>query len=114
MQPNAYRSELFSGVSADETSAVRDVSPFNCLVVCLTGTGTTSGGVITIEEADEITHAGTWSLITTVNASDITGGKTFLYHVAGGGGIFAFGALRVRISDAITGGGTVAAVLRGN
>lgn len=114
MQPNPYRSVLFEAQTATTVAAARDVSPFNCLLVFITGTGTTSSGVITIEEADDVGYTGTWSAITTVNASDVSGGKTFGYHVAGGGGIFAFGAIRVRISTTIGGGGSITAVLRGN
>lgn len=81
-------------------------------VVYLTSAGTTSGGVVTIEEADwdpvsASAYAGTWSSITTVNASAFTGGVQSAYHLPG----FAYANVRARISSTITGGGTVSAVI---
>ena len=109
MQPNPYRSVVLSAVSADESAGARDVSSFTHLVIFLTGTGTTSSGVITIEEADQVDHAGTWSAITTANASDVTGGATKAIHLT----VAGYGALRIRVSTVIGGGGTITAVLRG-
>lgn len=81
-------------------------------VVYLTSAGTTSGGVVTIEEADwdpvsASAYAGTWSSITTVNASAFTGGVQSAYHLPG----LAYANVRARISSNITGGGTVSAVI---
>lgn len=83
--------------------------------VALQGTGTTSGGAVTIEECyydPEVTrggYTGTWSTITTVNASDITGGKQVVVHVAA-----SVWALRARISSDITGGGSISGWAWGN
>jgi hypothetical protein len=88
---------------------------FTYLTIYLTGNGTVSSGVVTIEEADfnaaaEPVYTGTWSSITT-----ITGGTGLLsntqtaVHLAEG----CYGYVRVRISTVIGGGGTVTAVIRG-
>lgn len=83
--------------------------------IALQGTGTTSGGVITIEECyfdPAVTpsgYTGTWSAITTVNASDITGGKQVVVHVAA-----SIWAVRARISSDITGGGSISGWAWGN
>src|SRR5215813_8407376 len=64
--------------------------------------GTTSGGVITIEEAADPSYTGTWSTLTTVNASDFSGGAEKDVHASG-----LLRAVRARISSNITGGGTI-------
>ena len=57
--------------------------------IYVTGTGTTSSGVVTIETADinpallDAGYTGTWSPITTVNASDVSGGKQKVVTVSG-------------------------------
>lgn len=72
-----------------------------------TSVGTTSGGTILIEEADwaDTTppYSGTWSQIASISASTFTGGAQLAYHV----GDSAYAYVRVRISSAITGGGTI-------
>lgn len=74
--------------------------------------GTTSGGTLLIEEADwgpqENDFAGTWSTIQTVLASSFTGGIQLAVHIAD----CSYGFLRVRISSAITGGGSVLVSMR--
>lgn len=70
--------------------------------------GTTSGGTVLIEEADfdpatDKGYEGTWSTVATVLASSFTGTVMLAQHY----GPVAWGALRVRISSAITGGGTI-------
>lgn len=76
------------------------------LTIFMLSTGTTSGGTISIEEAfwlpDTPVYAGTWSVITTVNASTFTGGASVVIHAPG-----SFWKVRARISSNITGGGTV-------
>ncbi len=83
------------------------------LTVAVEGTGTTSSGVVTIEEAyydpNGLVYAGTWGPIATVNASDVTGGKQLVTHIAG-----SFWAVRVRVSTTIGGGGSVTVVAWGN
>ncbi len=85
------------------------------LTVVVQGTGTTSSGVVTIEEAyydadhGDPTYGGTWAPIATVNASDVTGGKQQVTHAAG-----SFWAVRCRVSTTIGGGGSVTVVAWGN
>lgn len=117
MKLGFLRVPLLNDASVDETTS----TPVNCLgytyiTIYLTGNGTTSSGVITIEEADfnpsnELNYTGTWSEIGTMNASDVDGGKQLAYHVGGPGGAFAFSQVRTRISTAIGGGGSVDTVL---
>jgi hypothetical protein len=111
-QVGPFRSVLLDTVTAG-TGQV-DASPFSELTFYLTSVGTTSGGTVSLEEADwnpsgGTPYTGTWSVITTVNASTFTGGTQIAYHVAAPG---AFGFIRARISSAITGGGTVSVTLR--
>jgi hypothetical protein len=76
--------------------------------------GTTSGGVLLIEEADydadggEQVYSGTWSTVQTINASSFTGTAQLAVHISP----VSYGFFRVRISSAITGGGTVVVTLR--
>lgn len=113
-----FRQVALNAVTVDETTG----SPINCagypyLVAYVTGTGTTSSGVITFEEADysdepynnAVPYTGTWSSITTVNASDVTGGAQKAIHFT----VAAYGWVRARISTAIGGGGSITVVMRG-
>lgn len=68
------------------------------------GTGTTSGGTLKIEEASRSGYSGTASQIgSDVSASSFTGLAQLAVHVNSN----AFAFVRVRISSDITGGGTV-------
>lgn len=69
--------------------------------VYLYGAGTVSGGTVVVEEAHDETYAGTWSVIQSVTASTLNGAGLAI-HI---GGYVA--ALRVRVSSAITGGGSI-------
>ena len=73
--------------------------------------GTTSGGTILIEEADwsekEQAYSGTWGTIQTISASTFTGGAQLPVHIMD----CSYRYLRVRISSAITGGGSILASL---
>lgn len=90
-----------------ETDAVCE--PVNCLgytevAIYVTGVGTITGGELTIETAwwnpaTETTYTGTWSAITTVTASDVSGGKQ--KHVPLTDSAYLW--IRTRISDAIVG-----------
>lgn len=109
-----FRVVVLTAVTAG-TSVPVNVSAYNTPVVYLSSTGTTSGGVVTIEEADYDPSAGqiytgTWAPITTVNASTFTGGAQAAYHCAVG----SYRFLRVRVSSAITGGGTITASVAGS
>ena len=112
----ATRVVQFTGVSDDETIGTWvDCSQSPYVVVFIKGTGTTSSGVITIEEVDYDPHTQvitgqTPSSITTVNASDVSGGLQKAIHLTVG----AYAFVRCRISTAIGGGGTVEAVIRAN
>lgn len=94
--------------SADETLGTPIyMSGRSSVSFTLQSNGTTSGGNITIEQAsyaDPINiYTGTWSTITTIAASSFTGGMQRTVNITGLAGTW----VRVRISDAITGGGTV-------
>jgi hypothetical protein len=75
------------------------------------GSGTITGGTLLIEEADygddESPYSGTWSQLTSIACSDVTGGAQKGVHLNLG----AYGYLRARISSAVTGGGAIAVVL---
>lgn len=92
--------------------------PIDCtgrpyVTVYVAGTGTISGGVVTIEESDSDPnttpggYTGTWSAVTTVNGTDATGGAQKAAHLT----VSAYHFVRVRLTDAITGGGSVTVVL---
>lgn len=104
-------SKLITAQSADETlSQWIDVRGRTALTFYIIGNGTTSSGVITLDESvfvDDQPYGGTPSAITTVNASTVSGNNQSAIHVAVG----AYGWVRARISTAIGGGGTVSVVL---
>ena len=100
--------------TTDETLGTPfDASQTPYVTAYVIGTGTTSSGVVTFEEADwsdtETPYAGTWSSIGTVNASDVTGGAQKASHFAAA----AYRYIRPRITTAIGGGGSVTVVLVG-
>ncbi len=103
----------FTGVTVDETTSI-PLFPNSHMAaaIVIIGNGTTSSGVVTIEEAfwtdEQMPYSGTWSVITTVNASDVTGGAQKVIHVAPN----ALFPIRVRISTVIGGGGGISAALR--
>lgn len=104
MQPNAYTSLILDTATADESAGVRDMSGFDRIVTYITGTGTISGGTLVIEEAASVGYTGTWAAIgSSVTLSDISGGKAAAVHLSDG----AYRAIRWRLSDAVTGGGSV-------
>lgn len=76
------------------------------------GTGTTTGGTVLLETADydpavDPLYSGTWSTVQTIDPNDFTGLKVKAYLIAP----VAYSALRLRISSAITGGGSVSATV---
>lgn len=105
---------LPAGTSADEAQGPPlDLRGYRGGLVTITGTGTTSSGVVTLEEASynpwkEPIYGGTWSAITTVNATDVTGGAQKVVHLTANQ-LPEF--LRVRVSTAIGGGGSIEAVV---
>jgi hypothetical protein len=115
MNAGPRRTALFPASTATTVASIPiESSAYRYHTVYLTSIGTTSGGTITIEEADwdplsGVPYGGTWSIVgTAINASAFTGGATLATRLPVG----AYGFLRVRISGAITGGGTVSAALR--
>lgn len=82
------------------------------IVIALRSIGTTSGGTVSIEEADwgplEQVYSGTWSQIASIAAASFSGGAQLLTHILDS----AFGWVRVRISSPITGGGSIMASSR--
>lgn len=110
------RVELLTGASADETtSRFVDVSHETAITLYVKGTGTISAGVLTIEEADYGQNEmppSACSAIGTVALTAVTDGAQLAYHIGGPGGVFAYGSIRVRISTAVSGGGSVSVVLR--
>lgn len=107
------RVQLLSNVTAG-TSAPLPILGMSILTFYVEGAGTIDGGAVVFEEAawlpDEPPYSGTWSDLTAgtpVDATDVTGGAQLGYHVGGPGGVYAYDYVRARISDAITGGGTV-------
>lgn len=99
------------GVTAGTSQPV-DMSLHGLLSIYLTGTGTITGGTILIEEADyanpAVGYAGTWAQLGTVTATGLTAGAQLVTHLVDA----SYGFVRVRISAAITGGGSITAVLR--
>lgn len=107
--------QCFTDQSADETLGPWiDVRGKAYLVFYCTSTGTTSGGVVSFEEAAPANFTtnsppvfgaatGSYSSITTKNASDFSGGAQVAVHVS----VAAYCFVRARISTAISGGGTV-------
>ena len=105
---------LLSSVIDDETiSQPVDVEGRTSVTFYVTGTGTTSSGVVTLETSMPVgsatnpqevqDYAGTWSAITTVNASDVTGGQQKFVSISPS----AFSRVRARVSTVIGGGGSI-------
>lgn len=70
--------------------------------------GTTSGGTIIIERAEQADYAGTWQQLDSITAANLSAGSE-------GSGTYAgpVGFMRARISSNITGGGNVTVRLNG-
>lgn len=104
---------VITGVT-DGTSEPVNAAQATQMAFYLKSIGTTSGGTVLIEEADwsgdiDMPYAGTWALIASVAANTFTGSAMAITRPTAPA-CFAF--VRVRISSAITGGGTITAVLR--
>lgn len=100
----------YTGVTSGTSRVIEYPSDNGNLTIWFTSVGTTSGGTLIIEETDLVGSPATWSQIASVSAADFTGGAKKAYHIAAGSGVY----LRVRISSAITGGGTVYVTVSGN
>lgn len=109
-QTGPVRAILLSAVTTG--TGQLDVSNYTYVTFFLQSNGTTSGGTVSLEEADydptSGTYSGTWSVITAINASTFTGGAQTAYHIQAS----AMAVVRARISSNITGGGTVSVTLR--
>jgi hypothetical protein len=68
----------------------------------LTGDGTISAGTAVLEESDDAQYTGTWSQITSVNLTALSGGAKVVVQRDGPSLV-----ARWRITVAITGGGSV-------
>lgn len=101
MQPDRIESNR-TGLIA-EGDSVKLVVNTERVTVYLCGSGTVSGGTVVVEEAHDDAYTGTWSEIETVTASNLNG-AALAVHVDG-----FVGAVRARVSSAITGGGSVTA-----
>lgn len=87
--------------------------PISCdhLIIILRGSGTTSGGTLSIKEASAPDYAGEWSIIQvaesdTIPATELDSDSEKIIHIFG-----TFRAVTVDIIDDITGGGDVSAEL---
>lgn len=99
---NANSDGSYTGVTTG-TSIPIDSQAFDELAFTFESVGTTSGGTLLIEEASRPNYSGTWSQIASVSASSFTGTAQQVYHISPS----KYACVRVRISLAITGGGTV-------
>lgn len=95
------------------TSIPIDRRTHGIIAVYLRSIGTTSGGTVIVEEADwgewEAPYSGTWAQLASIAASSFTGGAQAVWRPTVDS---AFGWIRVRISSAITGGGTITVAAR--
>lgn len=99
------------------TSVPINVAGYTYLTVYYTSFGTTSGGTLILEEADysdeplhDGPYAGTWSQIESRAASSFSASVTLAVHLSPA----AYGWIRVRISSAVTGGGSAMVTMRGH
>lgn len=113
--PGYLRHPQLNNAIADELDpgAPAPCYGFPYVTIYVTGTGTTSSGVITVETADydpqnpQNGYAGTWSSVTTINAADVTGGATKMVALT----TASYGFIRTRITTAIGGGGSVSTMV---
>lgn len=115
MNASPFRLVSLDAQIVDETiGQYADCQSYPYLSVWMVGNGTTSTGVVTIEEAEwdpesTVPFGGTWSPITTINASDVTGSAMKAIHLP----VADYAFVRARISTVIGGGGSVTVVIRG-
>ncbi len=105
-----------SGVTAGTSDPI-NCAGYTYLTVFYTSVGTTSGGTLILEGADysdqplhDGPYTGTWVQIESRAASSFTGSVQLAFSLPPA----AFGWIRVRISSAITGGGSVLVTMRGH
>lgn len=113
---NGFSAQLLTNAIDDETVSVWvDVRGYSNLTFYVSGTGTTSSGVLTFEEmappdmkldpmAPEFSAGtGDYASITTKNASEVSAGKQVAVRATVG----AYYYVRARVSTVIGGGGSV-------
>jgi hypothetical protein len=105
---------LNAAITDETLGAYFNASQSPYVTVYLTGNLTTSSGIVTIEEADwdeekDTPFSSTWSPITTVNASDVSGGVQKAIHLP----VCNYHFVRCRVSTVIGGGGSITAVITG-
>ena len=93
-------------------SQPQKVNHYSNLTIYLKGAGTINGGTLLVEEADFDTTSGAvaWSSVTgdvPIDCTEVSGGAQKAYQLP----IGAYSYVRARTGDAITGGGTIDAVL---
>jgi hypothetical protein len=109
---NFLRIPLLQNQTVDETASDWvDCRGYQHFAVYVIGVGTTSSGVITIDECDfnPATEAGptaTAAVVGTVNASAVSAGLQAVTHFTG-----CYGFVRTRISTVIGGGGNISTVI---
>jgi hypothetical protein len=97
----------YAPITAAVTSQMIDARGNHEVTIYLEGQGAITGGTVLIEEAARRDFAGTWSQVTSISASGLTGGSQQAVHLTPG--CYAF--VRVRVSAAIAGGGGLLAFL---
>lgn len=98
-----------AGTTANATTGLSvDLQGASALTFYVVGTGTISGGTLVLEEAATYDYTGTWSQITTITLSTISGGATVAYHAQTPA---AWIAVRPRLSAAVTGGGSIQVII---
>jgi hypothetical protein len=100
LDQNLLRNQAASGA----VSAPIDCRGYAYLTIYFEGTGTIASGVVTVETAhwnasSETPYTGTWSAVTTYNASGVTGGAQD--HLALTTGAYAW--IRLRITTVLAG-----------
>jgi hypothetical protein len=115
MEHGSIRVPIFTTQTAAQTSVPIDVRAYQELTFYLSSVGTTSSGVVTLEEADYDPnvggiYSGTWSQIgATIAASTFSAGAMVAVHLPAPA---CYAYVRARISTLIGGGGTISVVLR--
>lgn len=104
---DSSRQVLLNAVTTGQSTPVL-MGDVRAWVMYFQSNGVTSGGMLTIEEADYDDqagppYAGTWSKIVDVDPSKFSGGAQLAVHSQ----YTAYGFVRVRVSTPIAGGGTV-------
>ena len=105
----SLRIPLFDHETAIQAFPAANAGGYASLTVYQTGVGTISAGTVLIEEAPTADYTGTWSLLLTLDATDVTGGATQATACPLG----AYAYIRARISVTVTGGGDMSVFLVG-